>query len=75
VDWTKFTTKTENVYDIGDLRGDERMSLEHIDWFLYRVTTIINNATRRSFNGIPSHDNLTIFTGVRLKSIFYAFPR
>jgi len=52
-----------------------RMSIERVDGWLFRVSTVVGNATDQSFIGLPSGRNLTLISRVHISSVSYAFPR
>ena len=51
-----------------------KLSLKHVDGWLYRASTVVSNVTDQAFRGIPSLGQLTL-THAKLKSLSYAFPR
>ena len=52
-----------------------RLSLAHIDGWLYRVQTILSNVANDAFGGLKSGRNVTLLKRIKIKSLSYAFPR
>jgi len=69
-----FAVRLDTIYH-GRVLRRLRMSLEHVDGWIYRLQTVVGNVTHQSFVGLPSRRNLTLISRVKLKSLSYALPR